>query len=186
MGIKAAEKPAPRRIMGADCSTQSFAFSIFQDGELESWGEIHFAGATPFHRLADAQRKIRAFKDQFSVDMVYIESAVYVQNKKTVILLAYAFGAIMAALIDNGAADVEQVSPLEWQRAIGNPPLTKAEKEVINKANPDRSKSWLSNAYREFRKDRTRQWVNNKFGTSIQSDNVTDAIAIGAVQSGLV
>ena len=178
------ETAQPKRIMGADCSTQSFAFSIFDEKRLESYGEIFFDGPTVFHRLADAQRKIRALSLDLNVDMVYIESAVYVQNKRTVILLAYAFGAIMAALIDNGANDVEEIRPMDWQRAIGNPPLTKAEKQKIDKENPDRSASWLKNKYRNHRKQRTIDWVNNKFGITIESDNVADAIALGAVQTG--
>lgn len=172
-------KEKPTRVMGADCSTQSFAFGIFEDGQLDSWGEIKFTGNTVFERLADGQNKVRAMKDIFNVDKVVIESAVYVQNKKTVILLAYAFGAIIAALINSGSV-VEEVSPIFWQNKIGNKALTKAEKQAIVDANPGKSKSWYTNANRMFRKNRTRQWVLKNFGVDIDNDNVTDAIALGA------
>jgi len=170
-------KKTERFIMGADCSTKSFAFSVFDNGSLIKWGEITFKGNTVFERLADGQKKVRLLKQQFKVDRVVIESAVFVQNKKTVILLAYSFGAIIAALIDGGAV-VEEVSPLVWQRAIQNPPLTKPEKQAIVDANPDKSKAWYTNANRLFRKHRTRVWVRDTYGIDIDNDNVTDAIAI--------
>ena len=179
MSIKdVAQEPKPRRVMGADCSTQSFAFSIFEDGELVKWGEVQFVGRTVFHRLADGQAKIRALKEDLKVDVVVIESAIYVQNKKTVILLAYAFGGIISALVHNGA-EVVDINPLLWQRYIGNPPLTKAEKDAIVKENPGRSKSWYQNKNRETRKAKTAAWAKKKFGLDIESDNITDAIGLG-------
>lgn len=179
MSIKDVKPVEPaRRIMGVDCSTQSFAYSIFEDKKLVQWGEIEFKGSNVFERLADGQRKVRAFRDNLKTDKVVFESAVYVQNKKTVILLAYAFGAIISALIDAGA-EIDEANPLLWQRAIGNPPLTPKEKQSIMKGNPDRSKTWYQAAYRNYRKDRTRQWVKKNFGLEIESDNICDAIGLG-------
>jgi Holliday junction resolvasome RuvABC endonuclease subunit len=172
--------PDAKRVMGADVSTQSFAFSIFDDGVLVQFGEIEFYGNTVFERLADGQNKVRALKDKLQVDYVAIESAVFVQNKKTVVLLAYSFGAIIAAMIDSGARVVE-VAPMTWQNYIGNKVLTKAEKDAIIKETPGKSKSWYSNANRNFRKARTAKWVEDKFGYEITNDNVTDAIALGWV-----
>ena len=158
----------------------SFAFSIFDDGKLVQWGEIKFSGKNVFERLADGQDKIRALRDKLQVDVVAIESAVYVQNKKTVILLAYAYGAIISALVQSGARVVE-VAPMTWQNAIGNKVLTKVEKSAIVEANPGQTKSWYSNANRLFRKARTAKWVEETFGLKIDNDNVTDAIALGWV-----
>ena len=166
-----------KRVMGADCSTQSFAFAIFDEGKLSSWGEVKFNGNNVFERLADGQTKVRAMKEILNVDKVVIESAVFVQNKKTVILLAYAFGAIIAALINSGCI-VEEVNPIAWQRFIGNKALTKPEKQAIMDANPGKSKTWYQNANRDFRKQRTRQWVLEKFGVDIDNDNVTDAVGL--------
>lgn len=166
------------RVMGADCSTQSFAFAIFNGDKLESWGEIKFNGNNVFERLADGQSKVRAMKDILNVDKVVIESAVFVQNKKTVILLAYAFGAIIAALINSGCIVVE-ANPIAWQRFIGNKALTKIEKQAIMDENPGKSKSWYSNKNRDFRKQRTRKWVEQEFGVDIDNDNVTDAVGLG-------
>lgn len=170
------------RVMGIDCSTNSVAFSLFHNKKLVRYGEVEFEGQNVFERLAHGQRVVRALKKELQADRVIIESAVYVQNKRTVILLSYAYGAIIAALIDSGAA-VDEISPLVWQRAIGNPPLTKGEKAAIVEENPGRSKAWYSNANREFRKARTMELINEKYGTGVTSDNVSDAIAIGAVGS---
>lgn len=174
------KKPGVKRVMGADCSTQSFAFSIFDDGELVQWGEIKFVGKNVFERLADGQDKVRALRDVLQVDKVVIEGAVYVQNKKTVILLAYAFGAIISALVQSGA-EVVEMSPMTWQSRIGNKVLTKAEKAAIVEANPGKSKTWYTAANRDFRKNRTREWVKKTLGPDIDNDNVTDAIALGWV-----
>jgi Holliday junction resolvasome RuvABC endonuclease subunit len=172
--------PDVNRVMGVDCSTMSFAFSIYDDKKLVQWGEIKFVGKNVFERLADGQDKVRALRDVLQVDKVAIESAVYVQNKKTVILLAYAFGAIISALVQSGA-EVIEVSPMVWQNAIGNKVLTKAEKSAIVEANPDKSKSWYTAANRDFRKARTARWVKDTLGPDIDNDNVTDAIALGWV-----
>lgn len=171
-------KPGHKRVMGVDCSTKSFAFSIFDDGQLVKYGEIFFDGSTVFHRLADGQRKVRAIRDHLKPDLVVFESAVMVRNQKTVISMAYAFGAIIAALIDGGA-EVVEVVPTKWQYYIKNMALTKGEKEKIKKDNPGKSASWYQNAGRELRKQRTKDWVLKEYGVSIESDNISDSIGLG-------
>ena len=168
----------PSVIMGVDCSTNSFAFSVFKEQELVKWGEIQFKGKGVFQRLSDGSKKVRSLGEELGVDLVVIESAIYVQNKKSVISLAYAFGSIISALMSEGS-DVKEVGPLVWQNFIGNKPLTKTEKEKIIKEFPGKSKSWYSNAGRLERKRRTGEWVKNTFGIEVDNDNVTDAIALG-------
>lgn len=169
-----------RTVLGIDASTNSLAFCLFEDGKPSRWGEITFKGKTTFERLSDGQKKAAAMADILEADLIMIEGAVYVQNKKTVILLAYAFGAIISALMARGAM-VEEISPMTWQNAINNKALTKAEKEKIKSENPGKSASWYSNANREFRKSRTMKWVQDTYGISVDSDNVSDAIAISAI-----
>lgn len=164
-------------VLGVDASTTSFAFCLYgKDGPIK-WGEIKFKGSNVFERLSYGQRYIAAMKDELKADLVVFESAIYVQNKKTVILLAYAFGAVISALINNGAK-IEEVSPLQWQNYIGNKTLTKAEKEAIKNANPDKSASWYASKNREFRKGRTMDWADREFGIRVTSDNVSDAIGV--------
>lgn len=167
-------------VLGIDASTNSVAYSLIKNGELANYGEVQFSGGNVFERLADAQAKISKIKKQLKADIVVIESAVYVQNKKTVILLAYAFGAILSAIVDKGAK-VEELSPTEWQFAIGNKVLSKTEKEAIQKEYPDKSKSWYSAKYRETRKMRTMKWVKDNYDVDADTDNVSDAIAISHV-----
>lgn len=176
-----------KSVMGIDTSTNSLAFSIFDcSGRLIEWGEISFGGKTVTDRIVTGAKVIRELRDthgRFDVDFVCAEQTVYVQNKSAVISLAYALGMTLGAI---GNENVVQMVPVAWQSAINNPLLTKAEKDQIKKDNPTRSTSWLSSKRREIRKDRTRQWVKSRFGLEIESDNVTDAIAIGYVGWGKV
>lgn len=173
-----------RSVMGIDASSNSFAYSIFVDEELVEWGEIYFSGKTVFERLHNGQDKLRSLSDRFDVDLICFESAVFVRNKKTVVLLAYTFGALVAALMDSGA-EVKEIPPITWQYAIQNKPLTKAEKEDIQKGTPGKSKSWYDNKYREERKRRTMRWVEDNYGVTVDSDNISDAIALGHVAAVL-
>lgn len=164
-------------VLGVDCSTNSFAFCLMgKDGPIR-WGELNFKGSNVFERLAYAQRNVAAMKQHLAADLVVFEGAIYVQNKRTVILLAYAFGAVISALINDGAK-VEEVSPMEWQNHLGNKALTKLEKDDIRTRNPDKSKSWYDNANRKYRKSRTMDWAKRTYGISVTSDNVSDAIGV--------
>lgn len=164
-------------VLGIDASTNSVAYCLNTKDGIKTYGEIVFEGATVFERLADAQQKIPKELGHLSYDMILFESAVYIQNKRTVILLAYAFGAVLGALVKPGVA-VQDVSPLVWQPAIGNPALTKDEKKTIEAAHPGKGKSWYSAKFREFRKERTKAWVVETYGLHAATDNQSDAIAI--------
>lgn len=147
-----------------------------RDGPVR-WGELNFKGSNVFERLAYAQRNVAAMKQHLAADLVVFEGAIYVQNKRTVILLAYAFGAVISALINDGAK-VEEVSPMEWQNYIGNKALTKAEKQAIVDATPGRVASWYSDANRKYRKSRTMDWAQRTYGIKVSSDNVSDAVGV--------
>lgn len=147
-----------------------------KDGPVR-WGELEFKGSTVFERLAYAQRNVAAMKDQLKADLIVFEGAIYVQNKKTVILLAYAFGAVVSALMSDGA-DVEEVSPMEWQNYIGNKALTRVEKEDIRARTPGKSKSWYDAENRRVRKGRTTDWAKRVYGIDVSSDNVSDAVGV--------
>lgn len=179
MGLGSLAKK-PRKLLGVDASTHSFAWALFEGKKLINYGEITFVGKTTFERLADAQRKVYAMRDQLECDEVVIEAATMVANKKTVIMMAYAFGAIISALARPGV-NVREVPPITWQYAIANKPLTREEKVQIKKDNPGRKESWLKNEAREIRKRRTMDWVAKNYGVTVDSNNISDAIAIGAV-----
>lgn len=164
-------------VLGVDCSTNSFAFCLMDKDGPVRWGELKFKGGSVFERLAYAQRNISAMRATLKADLVVFEGAIYVQNKKTVILLAYAFGAVVSALMNDGAR-IEEVSPMAWQNYLGNKALTKAEKDAIRQATPDKSKSWYDDANRKYRKQRTMNWAKDTYGIEVASDNVSDAIGV--------
>lgn len=167
-------------VLGIDVSTQSFAYCLYgQDGPIK-WGEIKFSGGDVFARLSDGQKKVHEFAKEIEADLVVVEGAVYVQNKKTVILLSYALGATVSALYTDGI-EVVEYSPIKWQNAIGNKALTKAEKESIQKDTPGKTKSWYSGEYRRIRKQRTTDFVKETFGIEVENDNLSDAIGIAHV-----
>lgn len=178
------KSPDPR-VLAIDCSTKSLAFAMFDGTKLESYGEVTFPGKSTFERLGVGQEIMRQLQDKFNPDKIVFEGAVYVQNKKTVILLAMALGAFVSPIV--GDAQVVEVAPISWQNAIGNKPLTKEEKAVIKENNPDQSETWLKEAGRQERKRRTMDFINKTYGIMIESDNISDAIGLGhAVARGLI
>jgi hypothetical protein len=112
------------------------------------------------------------------VTHVVYESPVYINNRQTVIDLATLLGAAVAPLAKPGV-EVDKVPPVTWQTYIGNKVFTKAEKAALAQKYPDRSKSWLAGEMRAIRKQRTIDWVKNRFAVEIESDNVSDAIGVG-------
>ena len=180
MASKWLEADKATNVLGLDISTNSVAYCLNTKNGIKTYGEITFTGATVFERIADAQRRIREEFPDIEYDLLLFESAVYIQNKHTVVLLAYAYGAVIAALMTPGVR-VEEISPLEWQPAIGNKPLSKDEKQQIQSDNPGKSKAWYTNKYREIRKERTKKWATKMFGLNAGTDNQADAIAISQV-----
>jgi hypothetical protein len=141
------------------------------------YGEIEFDGSSVSERILDAKRKVHALSDQFDVSYIAIESAVMVRSPAVAIKMAYVFGAIMGELLESGS-EVVEVAPITWQSYIGNKVLTKEEKALIRKDNPGKSKSWYTNKSREFRKQRTMNFFNSRYGLALDSDNVSDAFGL--------
>lgn len=169
------------RILGVDCSSNKFAYSVFDDGDLVRHGMFTFGKGDAWHRFNNAQRVINRMIDlgEFDdVDAVYVEAAVYVNNRRTVILLAHAFGAALSPLARPGVK-MHEVPAITWQNFIGNKVFSKAEKEELKKNNPGKSASWYKEAMRKERKQRTRRWVKETYGLDIDDDDLTDAIGVG-------
>lgn len=176
MGLTNLVKANAKTVLGADISTQSFAWCLWDDTGPVRWGEVKFEGKNVYERLADGQRKVAQLAPSIKADLVVVEGAVYVQNKKTVILLAYALGAIISSLYQGGM-EIEEVSPMTWQNGLGNKALTKDEKKAIVDASPDKSKTWYNARFRELRKQRTMDIVKS-LGVDADNDNVSDAAGI--------
>ena len=178
-------KTKASRVLGIDCSTKSLAYACFEGQTPLYCGEVFFEGATVFERLNDARAKTQALLDSedvmgingFKADFVAIESAIMVNNSKTVISLAYVYGSVMGVLLQNGATVVE-VFPIQWQTYIGNPNLKTFEKETIKRDTPGKSVSWYKNAGRLMRKQRSLDFAQTYFKIETNSDNVGDAVGI--------
>lgn len=166
--------------MGIDCSTKSLAFCIFYNKKPVKWGKVLFEGATVFDRIKDASQKVQALLYQFDVDFIAMEGAILANNKnvRVTIDLSLVYGAVLAQLL-HGRAKVIHVSPLEWQRAIGNQPFSRAETALLKKEFPDKSASWYTSKKRSIRKQRTMDFINSKWPSmAIDDDDVGDACAI--------
>lgn len=168
------------RVIGLDCSTNSFAFAIIEDGTLLHWGEIGYGKGSIMHRARNANRVATEMTNEeyfADIDKVAYEDVVYINNRQTVIRLAMLLSSAVSPFAKSGV-ETQPVTPLAWQSYIGNKTLTKAEKDKIKEKHPNQSKTWYSNKGREFRKQRTIDWVKDKFGVEIDSDNVSDAIGV--------
>jgi Holliday junction resolvasome RuvABC endonuclease subunit len=179
MGIETLARVKAKRVIGIDCSTNSLAFAVFENGKPVSCGEVEFEGASVMDRLDDAGDKAKALVESGVLvgDYVAMEAAVYVNNIQTAIDLAYVYGAVLRELMVSNPV-VVQKAPLSWQTAIGNPPLKKAEKDAFRTDFPGKSDSWYKTWGRSVRKQRTLDIAKRYFDISTDSDNVGDAVGI--------
>jgi len=177
MSLAKLAKIQENRVLGIDASTRSVAFCLFDNKTPIKWGEVFFDGGDVYERILDAKKKVHAIAKTFPSDFVALEAAVMVRSANTGLKMAYVFGAIMGELIADGRRVVE-VHPLKWQGAIGNPNLSKLEKQKIKLENPGKSENWYKNKGREFRKNRTKDFVKNNYNIVLESDNVADAFGI--------
>ena len=178
MGFSDLVKKSPKRIMGVDASTNSFAFCIIEDGKALRWGEINFHGTTIYDRILDARKKIRALKASgvIDADAIALEAAIMVRSAATGLKMAYVFGAILGELIDE-QIEISEVHPIEWQSYLGNRNFTKAQKQEVKSAFPDKSENWIKNKIREMRKQKTIDFVKS-IGVNTDNNNVADSAGI--------
>jgi hypothetical protein len=169
-------KPKANKVLGIDASTNSFAFCLMDGKKAVKWGEIQFEGDNIYHRILDAKRKIKSFKNELDTDFVIIEAAISVKSVHTGIKMAYVFGAIMGELLSDNV-EVVEVHPITWQSYLGNKNFTKAEKLVVKNEFPGKSENWYKGKIRELRKARTIEFARN-MGINTESDNVADAAGI--------
>lgn len=167
------------RVIGIDCSTQSLAYAIFDNGKAVVCGEIQFNGSNIYERLNDARRKTQALVDSGILvgDYVGMEAAIGGKSVQVTIKLSYVYGAVLSVLMQN-KMDVETVAPITWQTFIGNPNLKTEEKEKLRLDNPGRKASWYQNEGRKIRKARTLEFARQYFTIPGDSDNVGDAVGI--------
>ena len=164
------------RILGLDTSSKSIAFALLVDGELIRYGQIYFKGGNAEDRLSFAGQMLVQLAKEFDVELVVFEENINVRSIKQGLMLGWFVG--VCAGIMGAGKPIRKVAPLQWQAHINNPLLKKVEKDGLKKAYPKKSATWYREKGREIRKDKTRLWVQDKFGIYIESDDVTDAIGI--------
>lgn len=157
------------------------AFGHFHGGHLASYGKIKYFGQDIYGKIVDTSHKTQAFFKRFeNLDHIVIEQVIYLNSPKTAANLAMSHGAVVASAALTGVNHIASVSPMQWQNWAGNKRLTVAEKDAIRNATEGKSASWYKSQERQFRKQRTIKFVNEKFDLKIDDDDVADAIAIGA------
>ena len=168
----------PKKIMAIDASTNSLAFSIFSDGNLEAFGKINFVGTVTYDKVVDAGAKIKAFFDVYGKDIeaIVIEHTVFMNSPKTAADLALVQGAILGAA---GVRRIRSVAPITWQNYIGNKKPSKEELAKIKSENQGRSESWIKTHVRELRKQKTIHFVEVQYDRIVKDNDVADAIGIG-------
>jgi len=171
----------PTSICSIDASTNNFAFAIFKDGNLMSFGKIKFEGINTYQKIKDSARKSVAFFEKFKdqIDAIIIEHTIYLNSPKTAADLALIQGALLGAAAQNGIKLSGSINPIAWQTYIGNGKLTKDAKVLIRKTNPGKSESWYKQHEREIRKQKTINFVNINYDIDIDDNDVADAIGVG-------
>jgi hypothetical protein len=168
------------RFVSIDASTNSVAFSVFSNDSLEFFGKILFEGKTPYEKLLDASRKLEAFSSQLGdFSFIVIEQPVHINSPKTLSDLAIVHGGIVASLSSSAKVRVASVPPIAWQAFIKNGRLVTAEKQKIRKDFPGKTDSWYKKYERVFRKQRTIDFVVDRYDRQITDDDIADAVAIG-------
>jgi hypothetical protein len=168
------------RFCSIDASTNSIAFAIFDNDTLVKFGKINFKGNNAYEKVSDASKKLYAFFSMFdSFDYVLIEQTAFLNSPKTLSDLAMVHGAIIGVMSMTGDITVNSVPPIAWQTFIKNGRLTVPEKTVIRKEFPDKSDSWYKAKERDVRKQKTIDFVNNRYGKNVSDNDIADAIGIG-------
>lgn len=184
MSILARLMANKKHILGIDASTHTLAWCYMVDGVPIEWGELDYsASSNQFVRLGSVQQRAGIIVDRYpDLDLVVIEAPVKVRNIRVAISLAYSYGIVASKFAANGI-EVRDVSPITWQRYIGNPPFSAVEKKNLRSDYPNHTKSWYYNEIRKRRKQKTIDWVRSTYGITVESDNVSDSIGIACYAS---
>jgi len=170
----------PDTICSIDASTNNMAFAVFYRNELKSFGKIHFKGKTTYEKISDAVKKTKGLFDAYSkIDAIVIEHTIYLNSAKTAADLALVQGAMLGGISLTSAPSIKSINPIAWQTFLGNQRLSAEEKNIIRSENPGKSEAWYKNKDREFRKQRTIDLVNKKYGVEIYDNDIADAIGVG-------
>lgn len=167
------------KFVSIDANSTSIAFAVWESDELKAIGKISWTGKTNYEKVADASKKLYAFFKHYPVPTAVIEHTVFMNSPKTAADLALVQGAILGAMSMAGVSEIKSTNPIAWQAFIKNGRLTTPEKQVIRNENPGKSDAWYKNKEREFRKQRTIKFVNDRYKKNITDNDIADAVGIG-------
>lgn len=162
-----------------DANSTSIAFAIWENDNLVKVGKLMWNGKSNYEKLADASAKLFAFFKQYPANTVVIEHTVFMNSPKVAADLSLIQGAILGAMSLAGVSEIKSINPIAWQTFIKNGRLTTPEKQLIRNDSPGRSEAWYKNREREFRKQKTIKFVNDRYKRSVTDNDVADAIGIG-------
>jgi hypothetical protein len=169
-----------KTVCAIDASTNSLAFAIFNNNNLESIGKIRFEGNTNYEKVMDACAKTKAFFEYYGgFKTIVIEHTVFMNSPKTAADLALVQGALLGAAGLTGTKVIGTVAPITWQNYLGNKKITKEEQVVIRSKNPGKSDSWYKTYERQIRKERTIKLIEINYNKVINDNDVADACGIG-------
>lgn len=168
------------KFISIDANSTSIAFAVWDNDNLYSIGKISWAGKTTYEKVIQSAAVVRDFFLYYGdIDTVVIEHTVFMNSPKTAADLALVQGAILGAMSSAGVKNIKSINPIAWQTFIKNGRLTTPEKQVIRNEFPGKSDAWYKNREREFRKQRTIEFVNKRYGKTITDNDVADAVGIG-------
>ena len=167
------------KFISIDANSTSIAFAAWENDQLISVGKIVWQGKTNYEKINDASKKLYAFFKSYPTSTVVIEHTVFMNSPKTAADLALIQGAILGAMSMAGVKEIKSINPIAWQTFIKNGRLTTPEKQVIRNQFPGKSDAWYKNKEREFRKQRTIDFVSKRYNRDITDNDIADAIGIG-------
>jgi Holliday junction resolvasome RuvABC endonuclease subunit len=168
------------KFVSIDANSTSIAFAVWSNDNLTSYGKISWAGKTNYEKVKQASQVVRDFFNYYGdIDTVVIEHTVFMNSPKTAADLALVQGAILGGMSISGVQTIKATNPIAWQTFIKNGRLTTPEKQLIRNEYPGRSDAWYKNREREFRKQRTIDFVNKRYNKTVSDNDVADAIGIG-------
>lgn len=168
------------KVLGVDSSTQKMSWVIVNEkGKVEDYGEIFFEGSNFIKRYQDIRKKVTAELGTFDdVDYIAFEKAIMARNQDVALKLAGAFAVALSCLAEVDAQAVE-VAPTTWQTAIGNPVIrAEGKKKLLAMHTELKTKSKQQTFIRNYRKQKTIDYVENRTGIKMPNDDLGDAAGI--------
>src|ERR1044071_4025778 len=100
MGFADWTKRKASRVIGIDCSTNSLAYAVFDEGKPVTCGEVFFNGADVYERLNDARAKTQELVEEGILvgDYIGMEAAIGGKSTEVTIKLSYVYGAVLSVL----------------------------------------------------------------------------------------